>query len=66
MLVFSTQQFRHDSTVHVGQRDIASAESERQRLVIKSELMQNRRVDVVNRQRVLDDLVAELVGRSER
>ena len=48
--------------VNVGQAVVAAAVAEGQSRVVEAELVQDRGVDVVDRQRVDDRGVAELVG----
>src|SRR5262249_38686171 len=66
LLTSRSQQFLHHPAVHVGETHVPAAETEREPLVIQPELVQDRGVDVVNCQRVLDDRVADLVRLSER
>ena len=49
--------------MNVGQAVIPSLEFERQLGVVDSQAMQNRRVQVVDVDRILDDVVREIVGR---
>src|SRR4051794_37648209 len=57
------QDARDDVAVDVGQTEVAAAVVEGQPLMVEAEQMQYRGVPVVNMHRVLDRLVAELVGR---
>ena len=51
-----------DPTVDVGQTKIPSLEAIGQPGMINAEEMQNRRVQVVHVDRVLDDSIAQLIG----
>ena len=52
-----------DAAVHVGQAEVAAAVAVRQLLVVEAQQVQDRRVQVVDVDPVLDRLEAELVGR---
>src|SRR5687767_1568663 len=60
------QQFCHDLAAHVGEAEVAALESERELLVIDAEAMQERGVKIVNVDRVLDNVVTEVVRLAER
>lgn len=49
------QDLVDDMAMNISQADITTAKTERQLLVIDSQLMQNGGVDVLNHQRILDD-----------
>lgn len=52
----------HDVSVDVGQAEVASLVTVGHSFVVDAKLMQNGRVEVVNVDRVLGDIVAEVVG----
>lgn len=56
------QQIADDLTVDIGQADVSPAKAECQLAVVEPELVQNRGMQVVNRDGVLRDRVPELVG----
>jgi hypothetical protein len=56
----------YDSTMNISQTDVAAAESECELLMIQSELMQNRGVDVLNHQWILRDRISELIRLPKR
>ena len=56
------QQLRHDLAVHVGQAEVAALEAVGQLRVVEAEQVQDRRVQVVDVDLVLDRVEAELVG----
>ena len=58
----SGKNFLHDFTMHVRQPEIAALEAIRQLGVIETEQMQDRRVQVVDVDFVLDDVESKLVG----
>src|SRR5262245_49226994 len=58
----SRQDVVNQFAVHVGQADVAAAETEGQPLMIQTELMENGGVYVVDRGGVVDHRVAEVVG----
>ena len=60
------EQLVDHTAVHVGQTDIASAESERQPSMIDAQLVEDRGVNVMNRQFIFDHGIAEIIGFSER
>src|SRR4029079_11466342 len=55
---------RDERAVHVRQTHVASVETERELLVIETEQMQHRRVQIVVGDRLLQRLVSELVARA--
>ena len=50
--------------MHVGEAEIAALETISQPFVIQAEAVQDRRVEVVDVNRILDDVVAVIVGRT--
>src|SRR5262245_66301128 len=62
----SGEQLTDDLSADIGQAELASLESVGESLVIQSHQMEDRRVEIVNFDRILDDVVAEIVGASER
>ena len=58
----SRQQLRHHLAMHVGQPEIAALETVGQLGVIEAEQVQQRGVQVVDVNAILDDVEAELVG----
>ncbi len=56
--------FLHDVAVHVGQAKTAALKLERQPLVIDSQQVQDRGLEVVHVDGAFDDVEAELVGRT--
>src|SRR5262249_50044326 len=56
------QDASDDAAGNVGQSEVAPLEAVSQPLVVDSEEVQNRRVEVVDVDRVLHDVVAEVVG----
>ena len=56
------QQIANDLTVDIGEADVSSAKPEGQLAMVEAQLVQNRGMQVVNREGVLRDSVAELVG----
>ena len=56
----------HHLTRHVGQALVAAGVAEGQLLVIEAQQVQDRRVEVVDDDRVLHRVQAELVGRADR
>ena len=60
----SGQQWLHDFAMHVGQAVVAALEFEGQPRVVEAQAVQQRRVQVVDVDWVLSDVVREIVGRS--
>ena len=58
----SCQHVCDDLAMHVGQAVVAALEFERELFVVDAELMQDRRVQVVDVDRIADDVVAVVVG----
>ena len=58
----SGKQFAHYIAVDVGQAELPSLELVRETLVIDPETTQNRRLQVMDMDRVLDDIEAEVIG----
>ena len=58
----SLQNLLHHVAVHVGQPEVAALEAEGQAGVVEAQQVQDRRLQVVDVDRVLDDVVADLVG----
>jgi len=52
----------HDFTMYVCQTEIAALMSEREAFVVDSELLQNRRIEVMNVDGIFVDVVAEVVS----
>src|SRR5438067_204899 len=48
--------------MHIGQTIIASLEAERQSFVVDAKAMQNRGIEIVNVNRIANDVVAVVVG----
>ena len=61
-----TRMSRTTLPVHVGQAEVAALVAVGQPLVIEAEQVQDRRLQVVDVDRVLDDVEAEVVGRAVR
>ena len=61
----SRQQLLHHVAVHVGQPEVAALEAEGQLRVIEAQQVQDRRLQVVDVDAVLDGDEAELVGGAE-
>ena len=61
-----TNQPLNQMAVYVGQSERTSGIGERQTLVVNAKLMQNRRLDVVNVNRIFDRVEAEFVCFADR
>ena len=62
----SAQDFLHESPMHVGQAVVAALEAVREPRVVEAEQVQQRGVQVVDVDRVGDDVEAEIVGLAVR
>ena len=62
MALASGDHLRHDFSVDIGDAVVAALEAEGQPFVVDPEAMQDRRIEVVNVDRVADDVVTVVVG----
>ena len=60
-LLISSQHSTHDVPIHIGETVIAALEAERELGVVETELVQQRRVQIVDVDRVARDVVAEII-----
>src|SRR5712691_7755401 len=59
------QNFLNDVAMHVGQAIVAALEAERQARVIEAQAIEQRRVEVVDVDRIASDVEAVIVGLAE-
>ena len=52
----------HDAAMDVGQPEFSSGVEVRQPFVVKPKQMQDRRLQIVNVDRIVDDVKAEIIG----
>jgi|GEM_PF-5355907 len=61
-MVRTIESFFDDSTVNIGESLIAATIPKRQSLMVDSELVQNRCMDVMNVDRMLNHPIAKVIG----
>lgn len=61
----SGEQGADDGAVHVGESEVTSLEPEREAFVVESEEVEERGLEIVNVDRVADDIHAEVIGFAE-
>ncbi len=62
----SRQHFYHDLAVYVGQSKIETLKAVRQPFVVQAHQAQDRRLEVVDMNAALDDVIAQVVGLAVR
>ena len=62
--VSSRQQFADNMAMHIGQPELAARVEMGQPLVVDAELMQDRRLQVMHVDRLIDDMEPKVIGRS--